>query len=153
MGPSAIRYAGLDERITELGRRCEDWGDVVTAVAEATAVGDVHMRYLAEIKATCERIAALVAQAVEEGSLPLVLGGDGHARRNGSCPWTRRCALARRARRPEPARDVSERKRPRDAARGGARSHRPGVRERRVPAPGRRARAGRASRRPFARPG
>ena len=76
MGPSAIRYAGLDERITELGRRCEDWGDVVTAVAEATAVGDEHMRYLAEIKATCERIAALVAQAVEEGSLPLVLGGD-----------------------------------------------------------------------------
>ena len=65
MGPSAIRYAGLDERITELGRRCEDWGDVVTAVAEATAVGDEHMRYLAEIKATCERIAALVAQAVE----------------------------------------------------------------------------------------
>src|SRR6185437_8450546 len=45
-------------------------------VAEATAVGDEHMRYLAEIKATCERIAALVAQAVEEGSLPLVLGGD-----------------------------------------------------------------------------
>ena len=76
MGPSAIRYAGLDERITELGRRCEDWGDVVTAVAEATSVGDEHMRYLAEIKATCERIAALVAQAVEEGSLPLVLGGD-----------------------------------------------------------------------------
>jgi arginase len=76
MGPSAIRYAGLDERITELGRRCEDWGDVVTAVAEATAVGDEHMRYLSEIKATCERIAALVAQAVEEGSLPLVLGGD-----------------------------------------------------------------------------
>jgi len=76
MGPSAIRYAGLDERITELGRRCDDWGDVVTAVAEATAVGDEHMRYLAEIKATCERIAALVARAVEEGSLPLVLGGD-----------------------------------------------------------------------------
>jgi arginase len=49
---------------------------VVTAVAEATAVGDEHMRYLSEIKATCERIAALVARAVEEGSLPLVLGGD-----------------------------------------------------------------------------
>ncbi|HSS81307.1 MAG TPA: arginase [Gaiellaceae bacterium] len=76
MGPSAIRYAGLDERITELGRRCDDWGDVVTAVAEATAVGDEHMRYLPEIKATCERIAALVARAVDEGSLPLVLGGD-----------------------------------------------------------------------------
>jgi arginase len=76
MGPSAIRYAGLDERITELGRRCEDWGDVVTAVAEATAVGDERMRYLAEIKTTCERIAGLVATAVDDGFVPLVLGGD-----------------------------------------------------------------------------
>jgi arginase len=76
MGPSAIRYAGLDRRIADLGRRCEDWGDVETAVAEATAVGDERLRYLPQIKATCERIARLVARAVEEGYLPLVLGGD-----------------------------------------------------------------------------
>ena len=76
MGPSAIRYAGLDERISQLGRRCEDWGNVVTAVAEATSVGDERMRYLPEIKATCDRIAELVARAVGEGYLPLVLGGD-----------------------------------------------------------------------------
>ena len=63
MGPSAIRYAGLDERVAALGRRCEDWGDVKTAVPEATAVGDERMRYLPEIKATCERIAGLVARA------------------------------------------------------------------------------------------
>jgi arginase len=76
MGPSAIRYAGLDERIAELGRRCEDWGDVQTAVAEATAVGDERVRYLAEIKAVCGRVAGLVARAADEGCLPLVLGGD-----------------------------------------------------------------------------
>jgi arginase len=76
MGPSAIRYAGLDERIVELGRRCEDRGDVVTAVAEATSVGDERLRYLPQIKATCERIADLVSRAVEDGYLPLVLGGD-----------------------------------------------------------------------------
>lgn len=76
MGPSAIRYAGLDARIVELGRRCVDWGDVVTAVAEASAVGDERVRFLPQIKETCERIAGLVAQAVEEGFLPLVLGGD-----------------------------------------------------------------------------
>jgi len=76
MGPSAIRYAGLDERITQLGRRCEDWGDVETAVAEATEMGDERIRYLPQIKATCERIAELVARASGEGSLPLVLGGD-----------------------------------------------------------------------------
>ena len=76
MGPSAIRYAGLDDRIGELGRRCEDRGDVVTAVAEATSVVDERMRYLPQIKATCERIAELVAGAVADGLFPLVLGGD-----------------------------------------------------------------------------
>ena len=76
MGPSAIRYAGLDERVAELGRRVEDWGDVETAVAEATQIVDERMRYLPQIKATCERIAALVARAAHEDYLPLVLGGD-----------------------------------------------------------------------------
>jgi arginase len=76
MGPSAIRYAGLDDRIAELGRQCEDRGDVETAVAEATPLGDERVRYLREIKAACGRIAGLVSQASEEGYLPLVLGGD-----------------------------------------------------------------------------
>jgi len=76
MGPSAIRYAGLKPRIEELGRRCLDWGDVITAVPEASAVGDERVRFLAQIKETCERIADNVAHAVEEGFLPLVLGGD-----------------------------------------------------------------------------
>jgi arginase len=76
MGPSAIRYAGLDGRITQLGRRCEDWGDVETAVAEATEMGDERVRYLPQIMATCDRIAELVARASADGSVPLVLGGD-----------------------------------------------------------------------------
>ena len=80
MGPSAIRYAGLDDRITELGRDCNDLGDVGTAVAEATSVVDERVRYLPQIKATCERIAELVAGAVGDGYFPLVVGGD-HAQR------------------------------------------------------------------------
>jgi arginase len=76
MGPSAIRYAGMDAKIVELGRRCEDWGNVMAAVAEASAVGDEHARFLPQIKETCERIADLVALALGDGYLPLVLGGD-----------------------------------------------------------------------------
>jgi arginase len=76
MGPSAIRYAGLDARIAELGRVCEDWGNVVTPVAESIAFGDEHARFLDEIKATCVEIAAAVARAKSGGYLPLVLGGD-----------------------------------------------------------------------------
>jgi arginase len=76
MGPSAIRYAGLNERVEQLGRRCLDWGDVVTAVPEATDEGDPHARYLEQIKASCERVAQLVEEARAAGFLPLVLGGD-----------------------------------------------------------------------------
>jgi len=76
MGPSAIRYAGLDERIRALGRGVDDWGDVRTAVPEATAVGDPAARYLETILATCDRTAELVAKAVGDQRLPLVLGGD-----------------------------------------------------------------------------
>ena len=44
MGPSAIRYAGLADRIEQLGRSCVDEGNVQTAVAEATPVGDERLR-------------------------------------------------------------------------------------------------------------
>jgi arginase len=76
MGPSAIRYAGLDARIADLGRICEDWGNVVTPVAEAVDPGDEHARFLGEIKVTCAAIADHVARAKSGGLLPLVLGGD-----------------------------------------------------------------------------
>jgi arginase len=76
MGPSAIRYADLDDRLRELGIECEDWGNVETAVAEATETGSPQARFLAQIKETCERIARAVARAVEEGRTPIVLGGD-----------------------------------------------------------------------------
>jgi len=76
MGPSAIRYAGLDARIVELGRSCIDCGNVETAVAEATEVGDEHARFLPQIMETCGRIAALVERTAAGGRLPLVLGGD-----------------------------------------------------------------------------
>jgi arginase len=76
MGPSAIRYAGLEERLTSLGLECADWGNVATEVAEATAEGDPTARFLPQIRATCERIARRVGEAVGEGRVPVVLGGD-----------------------------------------------------------------------------
>jgi arginase len=76
MGPSAIRYAGLHERIEQLGRRVADWGDVGVGVPEATEVGDPQARYLESIKRSAERVASLVHDARESGYLPLVLGGD-----------------------------------------------------------------------------
>jgi arginase len=76
MGPSAIRYAGLEAQLARLGIRSVDRGNVAAAVAEATAMGDERVRFLEQIKATCDRVAVLVEEAVRDGALPLVLGGD-----------------------------------------------------------------------------
>jgi arginase len=76
MGPSAIRYAGIDDRLAELGYACSDLGNVETAVAEAAEQEDPRTRFLTEIKRACERIARLVAGATRQEQLPIVLGGD-----------------------------------------------------------------------------
>lgn len=76
MGPSAIRYAGLEERLTSLGHDVRDHGNVETAVPEATALHDERARFLPEIQETCARIAAKVVEEAEAGAMPLVLGGD-----------------------------------------------------------------------------
>src|SRR5688500_8070926 len=76
MGPSAIRYAGLHERLNGIGYDVLDWGDVETAVLEATEQLDEAARYLPEILAACGRVARLVGLALDQGALPLVLGGD-----------------------------------------------------------------------------
>jgi arginase len=76
MGPSAIRYAGIDDRLAELGYACSDLGNVETAVAEAAEQEDPRTRFLTEIKRACERIARLVAGARRQRQMPIVLGGD-----------------------------------------------------------------------------
>jgi arginase len=76
MGPSAIRYAGLESRLGRLGVECSDWGNVEGAVAEATELADKRVRFLPEILEACERVAGLVERALSEGHFPLVLGGD-----------------------------------------------------------------------------
>jgi arginase len=76
MGPSAIRYAELDSRLREIGREVADWGDIRSPVPEAIDEGSESCRYLGPIKQACEKVAALVDDAVGQGFLPLVLGGD-----------------------------------------------------------------------------
>jgi arginase len=76
MGPSAIRYAGLGERLAALGIASEDWGNVYTPLRETTAPGNPDARFLDQIRETCERISERVRTAAEAGFVPLVLGGD-----------------------------------------------------------------------------
>jgi arginase len=76
MGPSAIRYSGLAERLEALGLDVEDAGNVGAELPEVASVADEHARYLPEILATCAQIAAGVSQIASDGRFPLVLGGD-----------------------------------------------------------------------------
>jgi arginase len=76
MGPSAIRYAGLSERLARAGIEVEDRGNVQAALAETQTSGSERARFLDEILETCRRVAAEVESARAESLLPLVLGGD-----------------------------------------------------------------------------
>jgi arginase len=76
MGPSAIRYAGLGERLAALDIPSQDWGNVHTQIPETTDSGSHDTRFLSQIRETCERIAKQVRSAAEASLTPLVLGGD-----------------------------------------------------------------------------
>jgi len=76
MGPSAIRLAGLNGKLAQLGYQVEDLGNVQVDLAEHSPKGPVNARYLPQIAHTCERVAELVEKTLRRGVLPLVLGGD-----------------------------------------------------------------------------
>ena len=76
MGPSAIRIAGLNDRLRELGHKVVDDGDIAIKNIEALKVGDPHARYLAEIVRASRLLCRKVERALEQEQFPLVLGGD-----------------------------------------------------------------------------
>ena len=76
MGPSALRGAGLQARIKQLGHTVEDIGNLEVKQPEEMQVGEKRAKYLQEIAETCKDLAVTVDKALEDGFLPLVLGGD-----------------------------------------------------------------------------
>ena len=76
MGPSAIRIAGLEERLRELGHTVVDEGDLDIKNIEELKVGDPRARFLPEIARASRLVCTKVAKIVERGEFPLVLGGD-----------------------------------------------------------------------------
>jgi arginase len=76
MGPSALRYADLNEKLTELTHDVQDLGDIGVIIPETSHFGDPRAKYLKEIVDACAHLAKMVLQIYEEGRTPLVLGGD-----------------------------------------------------------------------------
>ena len=76
MGPSAFRIAGLSEKIAALGRVVADRGDLLSPIPETKKHGDPTKKYIKEIAKVCDRVYQTARTSLEEGALPLVLGGD-----------------------------------------------------------------------------
>src|SRR2546423_463844 len=76
MGPSALRVAGLNEKLQRLGYNVQDLGNVLVDQPESLPEGPQHARYLPQIALTCQRLSQLVEKAADDGRCPLVLGGD-----------------------------------------------------------------------------
>jgi arginase len=76
MGPSALRVAGLNDRLRELGCVVEDAGNVHVPIREMQAVGNPRAKYLNEIAVVSKHHAAWVRRTLRQGFFPIVLGGD-----------------------------------------------------------------------------
>ncbi|MCF7620115.1 arginase [Bacillus sonorensis] len=81
MGPSAIRCAGVNERLESLCDDIEDLGDITIGQREDEKEGgqpasEEELRNLKAITSASVKLAQTVDKMVASGSFPLVLGGD-----------------------------------------------------------------------------
>ncbi|MDQ2873126.1 MAG: arginase [Candidatus Eremiobacteraeota bacterium] len=77
MGPYAVRYAKLHERLQKLGvSEINDRGNLHVPIREALIANDAQAKYIDVIRDVCDGLARLVEAAVREGGMPIVLGGD-----------------------------------------------------------------------------
>jgi len=93
MGPSAMRIAGLGERIASLGCSVLDKGDLPSPIPETQVLRDEHKKYIRDIAKVCQKVYQTSLGTLDEGALPIVLGGD-HSIGAGSvaaaAEWARR---------------------------------------------------------------
>ncbi|BCJ87293.1 arginase [Effusibacillus dendaii] len=76
MGPSAIRYANLQERLQKLGCQVTDLGNVDVPTPESQRVEHEKLKYLKEIVSVSNHVAERVAAEMQQGKFPIILGGD-----------------------------------------------------------------------------
>jgi arginase len=81
MGPSAIRYAGLADKLERIGQPCVDGGDITVPRPEerdpdSDGFPSGHAKYASETREVCADVATAVSATVNDGEFPLVLGGD-----------------------------------------------------------------------------
>lgn len=77
LGPSALRVAQVGAALRGLGYEVQREQDIpVPAMETRAGYGSDDARFLAEILQVCEELAEKVKEALDEGTTPLVFGGD-----------------------------------------------------------------------------
>jgi len=77
MGPSAIRYARLHERLRAQGvTEIVDRGNLVVPDRDLAKIEQGDPKYIGLIQSVCNVLADSVERSVKDGAFPLVLGGD-----------------------------------------------------------------------------
>ena len=76
MGPSALRIAGISERLREIGHVVFDDGDIPVKVPESQEIDNPKLKYLPEIVRVSTILSHKIEGIMEQGEFPLVLGGD-----------------------------------------------------------------------------
>jgi arginase len=76
MGPSAIRYAQIREKLQALGYEVDDKGDILPNRPDSCNMDGTNLKFLDEIEKINIELCHAVAAEIEKGSFPLILGGD-----------------------------------------------------------------------------
>ena len=76
MGPSALRIAGLQQKLEKLGYSVNDTGNIKIEIMERQKIKDARLKYLSEIIKTSKILADKVNSELEKGNFPLCIGGD-----------------------------------------------------------------------------
>jgi arginase len=76
MGPSAIRIAGVAEKLRSLGHTVQDEGDIPAKAPELQKIRNDKLRYLPEIVRVCTLLGNKIEKILHHHGFPLVLGGD-----------------------------------------------------------------------------
>ncbi len=76
MGPSAIRYANLEEKLERLGYNITDFGDIDIQISETQKIKNTKLKYLPEITKTSKILAKKVESLLVKNYFPLIIGGD-----------------------------------------------------------------------------
>lgn len=76
MGPSALRIAGIEDKLEQLGYTVNDLGDIIIKNQERQDAGNPKLKYLNEILATSLQLAKTVESSLDNEHFPLCIGGD-----------------------------------------------------------------------------